>query len=170
MPQVSDIDGVSITLKIDGKQSLFILLAADGTINRLGTGAVNNRDKDLFIGRTDQPLLKELLTTLSESSLEHMGGYDVPEKKGALCELTIALSFTNAENNGFAIRYGSESQGPPHEIVEFVRAAVDLTDPWFQEQKQMVRKAKSNSNKPWWQFWGPAQTGGRRGPSRPRRC
>jgi len=154
MPNVSDIQAVHVTLKIGDEQALFILLAADGSINRLGTGSVNNKDKDLFIGITKDSLFDQLMSNLDDEMLNYMGGYDVPEKHGKPCELMIGLSFASDDDNGFAFRYGSESEGPPGEIVQFVTSAVQLTDPWFREQKKMVQGAKSDDNKkPWWKFW-----------------
>ncbi len=153
MLRVSDIDAVSVTLEADEKQLLFVLLAADGTINRLGTGEANNKDNSLFIGITREPLFDQLMTNLDDDMLGHMAGYEVPDQRGMPCKLSIALSFTNAEDNGFAFRYGSESQGPPDDICEFVTVAVQLTDRWFEQQKEMVNKSQSNDEKPWWKLW-----------------
>ncbi len=148
MPKVSDITAAGITLEAGDQQALFVLLAADGTINRLGTGTINNKDNDLFIGMTQEPLFDQLMTSLNDDMLDHMGGYDVPEKNGVPCTLTISLSFANADDNGFGFRYGSESEGPPREIIEFVMAAVRLTDPWFQQQKKMAGEAGADDGEP----------------------
>ena len=43
-----------------GKQSLFIVLGADGSINRLGAGEVDNSDPVLCIGRTDSVLFRSV--------------------------------------------------------------------------------------------------------------
>ena len=144
MPKVTDINAVSISLEIDDDTALFILLDDQGTINRMGTGAVNNQEKDLFIGLTEEPLFEKLKETMQDEMLNHMGGYDVPDKIGAECTLSIAFSFTNDEQNGFGFKYGSESDGPPYEIVQFVTAAVQLTAPWFQEQKEMANSAETD--------------------------
>lgn len=153
MPKVSDINAVHVSLKTGDKKALFILLTADGSINRLGTGAVNNKENELFIGVTQQPLFERLLTNLDDKMLDHMGGYDIPDQLGVPCELSIGLAFKNGDENGFGFKYGSESQGPPHEIIQFVTAAVQLTDPWFQQQKKMVEKSDSREKKPWWKLW-----------------
>jgi len=44
---------IFVELEIDGKPSLAVLLADDGLVNRLGTGAVDNTERDLFVGRAD---------------------------------------------------------------------------------------------------------------------
>lgn len=151
MPQVSDISTIHITLNVDGKQSLFILLSHDGTVNRLGTGAASNSENDLFIGRSPEPLLDQVKHCLTDDMLDHMGGYDVPDKKGASCRLSIGFVFGNGEENGFSFSYGAESQGPPHEIIDFVIAAMEATEPWYQQQKKMV--SGYAETKPWWKLW-----------------
>jgi hypothetical protein len=153
MPKVSDIRAVTISLETGGKTALFILLAADGSINRMGTGAVNNKDKDLFIGVTKKTLFDQLMACLDDGMLKHTGGYDVPERRGVTCKLSIGFSFTNGKEDGFGFRYGAESSGPPGEIAQFVMKAVELTDPWFEKQKQMVKGAGPKRKKPWWKFW-----------------
>ena len=53
---VSSADSVArimVVLECDGDQVLFILLADDGTINRMGTGTEDNREQGLFIGVID---------------------------------------------------------------------------------------------------------------------
>lgn len=152
MPTISDIKAVHITLTVDDRRSLFILLAADGSINRLGTGAVTNKDNDFFIGITPGRLFERLVSHLNDEMLSHMGSYDVPEKRGPLCELLVGFVFASDEGNGFGFRYGAKSQGPPHEIAQFVEAAVELTNPWFERQKRLARSPKG-SGKPWWKFW-----------------
>lgn len=88
------------------------------------------------------------MTKLNDDMLDYMSRYDVPEQRGIPRKLSIGFSFTNEDDNGFGFRYGSESEGPPHEIVEFVNVAVQLTNPWFQQQRKMVGKADSNDRKP----------------------
>ena len=138
MPKVADIQLVSITLEIDGKHALFVLLSADGTVNRLGTGAVNNTENDLFIGHSPEPLIEQAKQALTDEMLDYMGGYDAPDQKGPSCRLSISFQFANGDQNGFGFTYGAESDGPPHEIAQFVIAAVKATDPWFKEQKAMA--------------------------------
>jgi hypothetical protein len=153
MATVSDITAVHIALEAGDKQALFVLLATDGSINRLGTGSVANTDSDLFIGITKEALFAQLMAHLDDEMLKYMGGYDIHDQRGIPCKLSIGLSFANGEDSGFGFRYGSESQGPPDQIVQFVTAAVQLTNPWFQQQKRMVSKSKGSTKKPWWKLW-----------------
>ncbi len=156
--RVEDIDGVAMTLEIDSKQALFVLLAKDGTVNRMGSGSPSTADGDLFIGRTDPPLLPEALKGLSDRKLEFTGGYDVPKKRGLPCRLSISLRFRDGSDDGFGFTYGSESQGPPNEIAAFVHGAVMATHPWYQEQRRLAGKAPAPellppARRPWWRFW-----------------
>jgi hypothetical protein len=154
MRRVADIVGVAITLEVGSEQTLFILLSDDGTVNRMGTGSAGNTDRDLFIGRTLDPLLPSLLRHLTDDMLRHTGGYDVPDKRGVPSRLSIALKFANGEEDGFGFEYGTESQGLPLDISAFVQAALAITDPWFAGQMAMVQSASKRADaKPWWRFW-----------------
>ena len=70
---------IFVELEIDGKPSLAVLLADDGLVNRLGTGAVDNTERDLFVGRADEPLFAQLRDKVQPEWLSHPGAYDVPE-------------------------------------------------------------------------------------------
>jgi hypothetical protein len=54
------INAIMVKLDVAGRQALFIVLANDGLVNRLGTGAVTNTENDLFIGRTNDPVFAQL--------------------------------------------------------------------------------------------------------------
>ncbi len=136
MPKVSDINVLSITLEFDGRRTLFILLAKNGSINRLGTGTIDNKDNDLFIGTTKDLLFEHATTYITDDMLQYMGSYDIPSKKGLPCRLSIGLQFNNGEENGFDFKYASESEGPPDEISELLIAAVQITEPWYKSQKK----------------------------------
>jgi len=147
-----NIDAIAVSLEVDSKHALGIVLAADGLINRLGTGSVNNTENDLYIGITKNNLFDNLLSKIDSRWFEHQGSYDVPDKKGKICELTIIFLHEDSKESIWKFRYGSESQGPPDDIRQFVVEAIKLTEPWYIEQKKMVGKS-SESNKPWWKFW-----------------
>jgi hypothetical protein len=156
LPQVSNITGVQIVLKVEERNVLFILLDDKCSINRMGDGSPTSTDQDFFIGLTPEPLLPELLKHLTDDMLCHLGGYDVPKKVGETCELTIRFRFADGNVNGFQFRYGLESQGPPREIFVFVIRAIALTDPWykkFKSQKATAGNKETTTKKPWWRIW-----------------
>ena len=155
MAKVADIIAVNISLEINSEMALFILLAADGSINRMGTGTVSNKERDLFIGVASEPLFARLMAHLNDEMLKFMGGYDVPDKRGAFCKLSIGLQFADGSTNGFGVIYGAESKGPPREIGVFVKEAVSITQPWYAAQKKMTgqKEAPPVEKKPWWKAW-----------------
>lgn len=139
----NNVVAITIALEVASKQSLFILVAADGTVNRLGTGAVNNQEPGLYIGITKEPLFEKLRDEIKPEWLKHLGAYDVPNNVGQICQLTVLIKHSNGEESGLRFRYGSESQGPPGGIGQFVISAIALTEPWYTLQKSMVTKMSS---------------------------
>jgi hypothetical protein len=116
---------------------------------------VSDKDRVLFIGVTPEPLFPGLMAHLNDQLLQFMGGYDVPNKRGALCKLSIGLQFSNGSNNGFGFNYGTKSKGPPREIAKFIREAVSLAEPWFEAQKKMSpqKEVSTGEKKPWRKVW-----------------
>jgi len=128
-------------LTIDGVQTLFVLLAQDGTVNRLGDGSVDCSDRDMFIGRSAEPLFTQFMVSVDPAIFAQAGSYDVPKKEGKVCELSLLFGLKNSDSSeGFQFRYGSDSQGPPKEIRELVIKAVGLTDGWHAKQKLLAKK------------------------------
>src|SRR5579859_3619049 len=113
MPSAAEIAGISIKLDIGGKPSLFVLLHEDGSINRMGTGVVDDPERTLHIGVTREPLFQSLREVFSDELLDHCGRYDLTVKEGQPCLLVVVLQFHDGTANGFEFTYGSESQGPP---------------------------------------------------------
>jgi hypothetical protein len=139
---LSEFDKALVTLKVNNDTALFILLAEDGTVNRMGDGSISNTDHEMFIGLNREPLFARFMSRVTQEMLKHQGAYELPNRKGANCELTLLLGYRGSERSaGFKFIYGSESQGPPREIAELVRYAAELTTPWHEEQR---RAAKTN--------------------------
>jgi len=142
VPKASEIELLTVTLEIGDRRSLFILLAKDGSINRQGTGTIDNQDKELFIGVTEDLLFEHAITYITDDMLKYMGSYDLPDKKGLPCRLSIGFQFDYGEENGFDFVYAAESEGPPDEIAELLLAAVQITEPWYKAQKRIASKRK----------------------------
>ncbi len=148
------LQAIMISLLVAEQQSLFILLSADGSINRMGTGSIHNPDRDMFIGIVTNNLFDQVKEVIDPEWFEHAGGYDLPNKKGVMCELTTIFKFTDGSEKGLQFKYGSESQGPPSDIGNYVRKAVEITNSWYEQQKIMVSKAKTDRKpKPRWKLW-----------------
>jgi hypothetical protein len=148
-----EIKDIFITLQVANNQALFILLASDGTINRLGDGSPDCKDHDLYIGQTDTiPIIEELKASISPEMIEFLHRtYDAPEKKGRICHLKIGLK-TDSIETGVDFIYGEHSMGVPTEFARVVTKAVQLTNPWHASQKRASAQAQPQA-KPWWKFW-----------------
>ena len=85
------IDAIMVKLDVADRQVLFVVLASDGLVNRLGTGAADNAVNDLFIGRTDEPLFAQLRALVRPEWLELLGSYEGPDEGGKRLYLAGAL-------------------------------------------------------------------------------
>jgi hypothetical protein len=133
---------ISISIEVNDKPTLLVLLAADGTINRMGEGTEDSTDEPFVIDRTTKDYFAQLRSLVKPEWLPYLGSlWDLPNKKGKSAKLTISFAFEDGTRNGLIFKYGTESEGPPGEIREFVYKAVDLTDSWYEEWKE-----KSNTN------------------------
>ena len=139
-PPVSDVTGISITLKVDGDPFLFILVAGDGTTNRMGSGTFEDKNRELFIGRTEPAIFEAVRSHVTPELLRISGGFEHKDRRGTTCELTIGFKFKDGGESGFGFRYGSESEGPPQQVRDFVTEAVRVTEPWYQDFKQRTQK------------------------------
>ncbi|MEM7660308.1 MAG: hypothetical protein AAF399_29650 [Bacteroidota bacterium] len=124
---------VFIKWEVDGQQVLMIYLSRSGAINRLGDGQAEPEVTQLCMGRVAEPWLEEWLGQLDPAWLEQAGRYTMPDPKGKMCTLAIALEGEDLDT-GFAFTYGSESMGPPEEMVQLVDVALELTDEWYEDQ------------------------------------
>src|SRR5215475_5927081 len=140
---ISEIDAFTISLDIGEQSPLFILLAADGTINRMGTGTPENAERDLFIGKADHAIFESVRSHLTREMIGSLGqGYGMRNPQGQRCKLTLTFKFKNGMSSGLVFLYGSESAGPPKHVADFVRTAVAQTDPWYEEFRQKALRRK----------------------------
>ena len=136
-----DVTGVAVSLKVDEELSLFALLAADGSINRMGTGTIDNAEKEMCIGVINDPKpFQNLCSQISPDIFKWVGGRSDPSPRGKICELMIGLFLPNKEERTILFKYGSESIGPPPEVKRLVLAMVEVTDPWYEEFKAGMAK------------------------------
>lgn len=120
-----------VDVKVDNKQVLFIMLDNKGAINRIGDGSPDCQATDLFTGNSSQNGFRELLKLVNEDMLQFCGNiYDIPDKEGRTCEMTVMFSGIDLET-GFKVIYGEHSQGPPRPVVDYVIKAVSLTEKWY---------------------------------------
>ena len=123
---------VLISLEIGKDMALFILLGSDGTVNRMGTGAKDNFEKAMFVGRSGDGLFAKFMALVDEGMLRHGGKYTLPNPQGQLCTLKLLFqipkSWRGQDSIGFEFVYGADSEGPPAQVSDLVIAAVE-TDP-----------------------------------------
>ena len=144
MANQNEIVAIMVRLLVDGQQSLFIMLGDDGSISRMGTGRVDKRQDELFVGKTDAAMFQGLRQQIGPELLDWFGKQlEDTQARGKICELTVALKYADGRESATAWRYGTESPGPPPEAVQFVIAAVNTTNPWFEEFRSMSRSSRA---------------------------
>jgi hypothetical protein len=150
---LTTVEAIIITIEVESKQSLFVLLSSDGSINRLGSGLVEDKEAGtLFIGVTKDNLFEKVKEEMKEEWLERTGVYNLPDQKGKYCKLAILLNHEDKSISSYEFHYGAESQGPPDEVCEFVAKAIEATEPWYQQQLRRGQQ-KNRNQKAWWKFW-----------------
>lgn len=105
----------------------------------MGTGAEDNMEKNLFIGTDDENCFTKLVSQAREVVLKWCGVYQAPNAQGNNCKLVLSLRLTDGSEYTSEWRYGTLSQGPPPDVQDFVVAVTQLTEPWYERQKQCAR-------------------------------
>ena len=151
---IENLDCILVRLVIDGEDALFIMAYRDGRIQRLGSGTPGNADQQTLIGMTTEPLFDRLCLKVNENWFGHGGTHQQPGVRGKNCELTLSFQFTDRTEVGLTYLYGSDSKGPPRDVVEFVAYAAHVTNPWWEEQKRRVGDTVAEvAKRPWWKLW-----------------
>jgi hypothetical protein len=135
---VQSYDGVTIEVDISNVNSLDILLAKDGTINRKGSGTVDTLDKNFFMGITKDKAFDSLMSQIPKDLLTYC---NVPspscDTMKPTCKIKIAFG-----NNDFTCNIDYCVNGVlndlPKSIKEFIDKAILVTDPWYQDQKKLL--------------------------------
>jgi hypothetical protein len=142
---LADVHAIGVSLKVNAKPSLFILVSADRSINRAGSGTLaetENKNRHFCIGVTpDTAIFERVRSHLTEATLQRLGyRFQRQNVRGAPCKLELMIGFNDHTSGLSEYLYGSESEGPPSDVVDFVTAAVHETDGWYQQQLRMVEK------------------------------
>jgi hypothetical protein len=136
MNNQTDIETILVELHIDGKLSLFLLLAAEGLINRM------EADKKMYIGKAPLDIFASVSAKITPSLLQCFGGkFEAKDRQGQTCGLSVVLGLKDGRQLLSQWRYGSESTGPYPELRDFVFGAIAATDPWFAKQVERTRRA-----------------------------
>ena len=129
----AEIENVHISLVVNEEQVLALRVSKNGALNRMGDGSDDPKMRLMFMKRIEEPLFDRLMEVLSVDLLSMVGRYTFPDPKGDLTQLLITLEGDNDIETGFEFVYGSDSEGPPEEIIDFVEYAVELSDPYWED-------------------------------------
>ena len=151
---VDDLIAVLVRLIIDGEDALYVMAWKDGRIERLGKGTPDPAQCQTLIGRTRDPLFERLCLKVNPAWFGHGGTHQQPGVRGKNCELTLSFQFTDQFEVGLTYLYGSDSKGPPRDVVEFVTYAAHVTNPWYESQRQKRGDPLAAiAARPWWMLW-----------------
>ena len=139
-----DITAFLLTIDVNERKNLIILINSDGTLCRMGSGAYDNTDTELYYGKVKEPLLKNLINEMTHDIFEFQGQY-ILSLDGTPCRILLKL-YNEKEMVIYEFIYGSKFQGLPDEIRNVLAAALSLTEDWYQQQ-QMLPKAESVSDR-----------------------
>lgn len=152
MINIDETTGILIIQEVGGSIVLHIMLAADGTIHRMGQNKAEHHANGTFIGRTDPRLFNELKSSLHPDMLSvfqhQIENWDIegqPFNTKVICK-------TKDRKTGVESTYGGQYTWPSDVVTAFVTKAVQLTDPWYAEQHQVAETEKA-AMKPWWKVW-----------------
>jgi len=129
----AEIENIHISLVVNEEQVLALRVSKNGALNRMGDGSDDPKMRLMFMKRIEEPLFDRLMEVLSVDLLSMVGRYTFPDPKGDLTQLLITLEGDNEAETGFEFVYGSDSEGPPEEIIDFVEYAVELSDPYWED-------------------------------------
>lgn len=161
MINVNDITGIMVSLEVDKRIVLHILIAHDGIIKRIGNGRADCTDNHVFVGRVEPGVFKELKAAFHQGMAESLQKcYENQDIRGQLCDFKVMVEANGVEGQTQFL-YGTESTGPSPDFVNFAAKAVQLTNPWHAAQHQILanEKAASAANtantekKSWWKPW-----------------
>lgn len=133
----NQIEGLGLELICQNKQKFFVFVDAGGGIKRSGTGQMTDENSDLYIGITKDPIFSALRSTLNDSILESLGQeFNLPfdSRSDIPCKLKIFVKVGDKVQQ-IVIDYGYRS-GLPIEISSFIKAALEITEPWYRGQRQ----------------------------------
>ena len=133
------VDAVIISREVDDGMSIFVMLAKDGSINRIGSGYMDCNEKDMYIGMTKDKLFEKFMEGCPEMFISAPGEAYAPpgEMKGKQVQVTLMFKCGDQES-GLIFVYGSESGGIPDDLSQVVDHAKEVTEPWYQGQRKMT--------------------------------
>ena len=136
-------------IEYKGIKNMFILLSADGNIQRSGSGRMGEVKSDLFVGQTNEPLFNKVKEVIKDDVLQIIGKkMTLPNPVGEICTLNLFFSVDNVLQQ-IVVVYGQQS-GLPLEILQIVRTMHEVTEPRYQKMVQTTKAPEKK--KGFWPF------------------
>ena len=125
-----DVGMVLLSLTVSGEQVFSFTVGADGLFNRIGTGSLQIvQQPELCCGTVTTELFRRITCSLTPDIIRWKGAHSLPIQKGRRCEFFMGILFKGGQEWTTRWQYGAESDGPPPELIGFMRRAIELTDP-----------------------------------------
>ena len=130
----------TIEVDISKKNSLAILLAKDGTINRNGSALADSTDNDLFMGVTNEKIFDSLMETVSDDLLSYANKANpFCDTAKQTCRVKISFAGNTSESTIDYCVKGTMNDLPAP-IKEYIDNAIRITGTWYQTQKDLIKK------------------------------
>lgn len=145
--KLSEVQKLRIDVVSEDKSALYLLMDRDGMISRQGTGNLPVEEFTIT-SESDGSVFKQLLDVLDDRMFEHVGVYDLPEKKGIPVVISVAFLDAQDEPAFFEFRFGTENEDVGELLPffdKFISHTIQLTDHWYHQEMQK-HKAKESSS------------------------
>lgn len=123
---------VQIELKVGEYTNFIIIIARDGAIQRYGPvepGATG----DLKMAMLQEPIIDTLVASVPEYVFDYLDRRFAcsDDIAGKPCSLTLTFEDAQGELSGIRFDYGSDSKGPPADVMALVEGLREKTDSWY---------------------------------------
>jgi hypothetical protein len=127
---IKDIDGIMIDLKRGRDVLLFILLSANGGLNRMGNG-IDIARRNMLIRRVGSDVFAQLKPFITSDMLEYANQRS-PEPSTQDNDYHLSITF-RSPSGGVKLQfvYGAEVRALPEAINTLVDKAIELTDAFY---------------------------------------
>jgi|SRR5436309_7088263 len=145
-----------IELYVNEMPALVLGLSSDGAINRRGNGtgsSIGNKTQHGIIAQTNEPFFQQTTEFLDRTWLNWAGVHTRFQQRGPACVLRLSFFCRGLAPIVVEFHYGAQSSGPPPEIRRFFIKAVEITQPWYDEQSKKVASLGGEARRPWWKLW-----------------
>jgi hypothetical protein len=133
--QAADLDACFIKIEHGGDPVLFILLARDGSINRMGDGTPSSAGDTLYIGVVNEPWFDQLMEVVPVELFRYIGRLELEDREGIDSTLSVIFQHKDGRVLPFEVLFGSESGGVPLELQTILRRALELSDAWWNDER-----------------------------------